>query len=60
MSKTPPKPDAAAPATTPALVPTHGGVYRVSETGAVTVLAGGPPKDATPAPADQLPKEGAA
>lgn len=60
MSKSDPKTDAAAPAMPPAFVPTHGGVYRVGKSGAVSVLAGGPPKDETPAPADQLPKEGAA
>lgn len=58
MSKTPNKSDAAeAP---PAFVPTHGGVYRANKDGAVTVLEGGPPKDETPAPADQQPKAGAA
>lgn len=59
MSKSQPTPDAA-PATPPAFVPTHGGVYRATKDGAVTVLEGGPPKDETPAPADQQPKAGEA
>lgn len=60
MSKNQPKPDAQATAKQPALLPTHGGVYRRTEDGAVSVVAGGPPEDKTTPPADQLPKEGAA